>query len=323
MFTIDDNILSFLSDEKKAISRERFFLFGRGKSGTTWTAKIFRAHPDCAFVGERRLFENVDGNRRLLEQFLSPEQFSEWHEFSAYGILHKEDLEIKFELSRIISDYLYLKSIALNQEKLSNETHLGEKIAVTRLDDTIFTLVNLVKIYPNAKIVHIVRDGRDVAVSQLYHIYRNAKSSGIIPDELESLIKSMESGQGITSQFSLNYYVECANNWSQISAQIEELGSRIYGERFLTLRYEDLLGEFEKTVKTMFDFLGLSSTDKLISGLREVTSFENISGRKNGQQDAASFFRKGVAGDWRNSMAKADQEKFGQIAGNALKLFGY
>jgi Sulfotransferase domain len=323
MTNMDEKILSFLSEEEKAMKRTRFFLVGRGKSGTTWTAKVFRAHPDCAFVGERRLFENTDGNRRLLEPFLSAEQFSEWRDYSSYGILHNEDLDVRFELSRLVSDYLLLKSLSLDQKQLRRETHIGEKIAVTRLDDTITMLENLVKIYPTAKIVHIVRDGRDVAVSQLFHIYRNAKLSGSVPEELAELIKSMEDGQGITSQFSQKYYTDSANNWTVISAKIHELGNSIYGEKFMTLRYEDLARNFNKTVRTMFDFLNLPSSDKTISEIADQTTFEKISGRKNGQQDAASFYRKGVAGDWKNSMASKDQEIFDLIAGNTLRHFGY
>jgi hypothetical protein len=56
----------------------------------------------------------------------------------------------------------------------------------------------------------------------------------------------------------------------------------------------------------------------------EATSFERLSlGRERGEEDPSSFFRKGVAGDWRNTFTEEDRRVFKREAGDSLIELGY
>jgi hypothetical protein len=58
--------------------------------------------------------------------------------------------------------------------------------------------------------------------------------------------------------------------------------------------------------------------------IAKVASFEKLSGgRTRGDEDRASFFRKGVSGDWRNRLSDMDEVAFRQIAGRWMHRFGY
>ena len=46
-------------------------------------------------------------------------------------------------------------------------------------------------------------------------------------------------------------------------------------------------------------------------------------GRERGQEDAGSFFRKGVAGDWRAAFTDRDKRIFKEEAGDLLVALGY
>jgi len=53
-------------------------------------------------------------------------------------------------------------------------------------------------------------------------------------------------------------------------------------------------------------------------------SFEKLSrGRERGQEDPSSFYRKGVAGDWKNHFSKEDRRVFKEEAGELLIRLGY
>ncbi len=48
-----------------------------------------------------------------------------------------------------------------------------------------------------------------------------------------------------------------------------------------------------------------------------------MTGRKQGQEDKNSFYRKGVRGDWRNHLTESDQALFKSLAGDLLIRLGY
>ena len=58
--------------------------------------------------------------------------------------------------------------------------------------------------------------------------------------------------------------------------------------------------------------------------MRGAASFEKLSkGRTRGQEDPTSFFRKGIAGDWRNVFTEEDKVLFKKEAGDLLIKLGY
>jgi hypothetical protein len=46
-------------------------------------------------------------------------------------------------------------------------------------------------------------------------------------------------------------------------------------------------------------------------------------GRKRGEEDPSSFFRKGVAGDWKHVFTQREREIFDREAGELLTRLGY
>lgn len=55
-----------------------------------------------------------------------------------------------------------------------------------------------------------------------------------------------------------------------------------------------------------------------------AASFEALSdGRQPGQEDKASFFRKGVAGEWHQKLNAKQVRHFNEIAGTLLRDLGY
>jgi hypothetical protein len=55
-----------------------------------------------------------------------------------------------------------------------------------------------------------------------------------------------------------------------------------------------------------------------------MSSFEKWSeGRERGEEDSSAFYRKGIAGDWKNVFTERDREIFKEAAGELLIRLGY
>ena len=81
------------------------------------------------------------------------------------------------------------------------------------------------EVFPDAQIVHVIRDGRDVVVSHRKRFgYRSA--------------------------------VKCAVKWPRYIRTTRAFGAQLPPERYHELRYEDAVGDADKTLRALFEFLG-------------------------------------------------------------------
>ena len=76
-------------------------------------------------------------------------------------------------------------------------------------------------------------------------------------------------------------------------------------------------------MKQVLELLGARSDPKTLDYCIQASSFERASNREQGKEDAGSFFRKGIAGDWRNVFTERNRELFDELAGEELAKFGY
>lgn len=110
---------------------ERFFIVGRGKSGTTWLYMTFFHHPHCAMVAERKLIERPDRSAALLQPLLD----NDWFSNSSFGVSAPEQKNVRYELGRVLSDYLLYRAHAIRTDgsgliRNTPISHVGEKIAL-------------------------------------------------------------------------------------------------------------------------------------------------------------------------------------------------
>lgn len=170
------------------------------------------------------------------------------------------------------------------------------------------------------KVILMVRDPRDQAVSRLFHIKRSAahrwhERFGEMSDDeaLMACITGQPDLPGVEAMLNLTY--------SWLSA----------GEKALCINYEALISnpviEFCKVLK----YLGMTPSEYLVQAIITRNRFERLvvgkrfwqPARKPGQADPNSHFRKGVVGDWKNHFTDVHKDKFKQLAGAQLIDLGY
>src|ERR671911_2135984 len=114
-----------------------------------------------------------------------------------------------------------------------------------------------------------------------------------------------------------------ATRWNRRTSKAFREGQDLFGENFLQLRYEDLLLRPEQIMQPVFELLGAKADEDVVSRCVQKNSFERATGRPRGAEESESFFRKGVAGDWRTLFTKSDRDLYEQIAGQTLLEMGY
>jgi hypothetical protein len=98
--------------------------------------------------------------------------------------------------------------------------------------------------YPDMKLIHVVRDGRDMAFSSNQNQLR--KHSGAILDP--SLRKAPQP-------------VQAASLWAKTNLAAASYGERKMPERYIMIQYERLCVAPLETAKALTDFLGCSDVD--------------------------------------------------------------
>jgi hypothetical protein len=153
----------------------------------------------------------------------------------------------------------------------------------------------LERLFPAARFVHLVRDGRDAAVSFLQMPEGIVTRSPATP----------RSAAGFACQWKLE--VEAA----------QALARRVGPRRYLEVRYEDLVADPEAQLSRICAFADLSYEPAMLAYAGEVDLSE-----KPHQQSLARPPTPGLR-NWRTELAAPDVAAFEAIAGDRLRALGY
>jgi lipopolysaccharide transport system ATP-binding protein len=92
---------------------------------------------------------------------------------------------------------------------------------------------------------------------------------------------------------------------------------------YLLVRYEDLLSDEFKYFFKIIKYCKLQISEDRLAVIVSDNSFENITGRKPGEEDIHSHQRKGIVGDWRNYFSPRTKAEFKRLYGDVLIATGY
>ena len=207
----------------------------------------------------------------------------------------------------------------------------GKKVVVDRTPHYVSYLNEIHTVLPETRIVHIIRDGRDSAISNLHAVWNTARDRGgpvdLGPEELERRDSYLENPEGFLASgesiFTEQRINGLAKRWSRTIRKGREDGRELFDDTYLELYYEDLLTDPMSELEKLFGFVGVGRNELTLKRIVEDNSFERWSGRKPGEEQSGSFFRKGVAGDWRGIFNDRDREVYKRHAGDLLVELGY
>jgi len=158
---------------------------------------------------------------------------------------------------------------------------------------------NIFKNFPNAKFIHVIRDGRDTVCSLRTHPKRKIVNGKIIP------LKTCNP---------IDY---CIRRWvSSINQGKKWRGT----ENYLEVKYEDLIYNVVPSMKKVFDFLNLDmiSKERILSFYKYEDEFKHPQNIEVGK----SIYGKSI-GRWKRDLSKKEIKMFKRMAGDLLIELDY
>lgn len=108
---------------------------------------------------------------------------------------------------------------------------------------SIYLLPLLARIHPNLRYVHVVRDGRDMALSSNQQ-------------QLKAFYKHLY-GRSLPTNKQAEHLASIAM-WQKVNVEATRFASQHFGKRYAVLRYEDFCSTPEASAEALFTRLGLS-----------------------------------------------------------------
>jgi hypothetical protein len=258
---------------------------------------MLNAHPEIGCVGEGHFTNHL---AQLMREAVTR------HNEQIH--LRNETVFQEFQPFPDIDDeqfrYLTVSAIALSLMRADSIRHA--RVAGEKTPDNICYFNELENLFPHAKFLHVVRDGRDAAVSAWFHRLRT-DPQGLLREygDIESFVTHIAQG------------------WAAVVEHGLAFGAARPG-RCMVVHYRDLFARSRDTVRAVLAFLNVDASETAVQRCIASGAFEKISnGRPAGVENRSSFVRQGLPGDWFNHLSPEANSRFLATAGGVMKRAGY
>ena len=287
------------------------FIISAPRSGSTWLATALNHHPEI-FATEHRLFgefcevwQNNDGSsspRITVDKFA--ESFA----------MHYFYKSMNRNYRTFIDDFIesFTKFMCHFARGRTNKDVIVDKI--TPYPGTAGLVVKKIRqFFPEAKIIHLVRDGRDVLTSGTFDwLLKDAEGT----ERHEFFVRPIP-GMRLERFFDVKVIQKWSQNWNET---IDCFGEE---EPDVRVTYEEMKYDMSVPLQRIFETLGVNASEHLAIQCEDASTFERMAGRPPGQEDPTAKARKGIAGDWKNYFTLPDGELFHALSGPQLEQMGY
>lgn len=304
-----------LAEIKQFFPREKFFVMGHARSGTTLLMRLLRLHGEVHCNYQAHFFTR----KPMLKSLVDSPEAEEWLTRKSNRWNHGRDLSPL--VLRAAADFI-MERDAVREGKFI----VGDKSPSSTIHGQVVRDTHL--LYPDAKLIYIVRDGRDVLVSERFRNF--VEESKFLTSEDKRIISDLKTdptpfSDGRRSIFTETSIRNIAKRWADDLNEIDSESKRLYGENYISLRYEDMLAQLFAEISRLWKLLGVKEIGKTLEKqlLAEMSSNPDEEWQAQRNEGIASFLPKGQAGNWRRLFTEKDKALFKEIAGDVLVKWGY
>jgi len=275
------------------------FIVGCPRSGTTLLRHIVGAHSQIAITPEAYWIPKWFEKRKGLAPNggVTPELIAELIAYPKFNLFHlaPEDLSALLRDKESLPFASFVTGIFDLYGKKRGKPLVGNKTPdAVRKMDTLHTL------WPMACFVHLIRDGRDVALSFFNWRQVGQKKPGTFAtwkDDRASTIAL----------------------WWELHVRRGQAAGRTLGpELYYEMRYESLVAHPQRECAALCEFLGVPFEDAMLRFHENRPDEERAFEPKHGWRPIAAGAR-----DWKTQMAPGEVERFEAAAGTLLDELGY
>ena len=268
------------------------FIIGSGRSGTTLLRAMLDTHPEMAipfesyFTGElatvRDRFEKAGGfdSEALMADLFNYDRFQRWD-------VPEERVRERLRADAPADYPAAMRSVYGLYAELQGKSRYGDK--TPRYVEYVDILAEA---FPEARFVHIIRDGRNVACS-----YLDAEWG---PGSLE----------------------DAAYKWMYRVEAGRKSGRALGPGRYMEIHYEALVDDPEDEVTRVCEFIDLDFRPEMMRYFERAESIRKGARYPHRHQHLSKPPTKNLR-DWRTQLSESDVATFEGIAGGLLADLGY
>lgn len=304
-----------IAEIKQFFPREKFFILGHARSGTTLLMRLARLHPEVHCNYQAHFFTR----KPLLKSLIDSPDAEEWLTRKSNRWNQAKDLSPL--ILRATADFIMEREAIAEKKNIVGDKSPSSNIHGQAVRD-------MHAIYPDAKLIYIVRDGRDVLISERFRNF--VEESKFLTQEDKRIISDLKADSaaftnGSRSIFTESFIRNIAKRWADDVNEIDSEAKKLYKKNYLSLRYEDLLESSFDEMSKLWKFLGTKKLDKSLSKKinAEMKSNPDEAWQAERNEGIASFLPKGQAGNWSRLFTEKDKDIFKEVAGEVLVKWKY
>lgn len=288
--------------DRAALQARRVWMLGSPRSGTTWLLGLLGSFDQVHAIDEPNLgaylgqfvcdvpgfdLDGIDStnftthhvHRRQAQHFLSDAHREAWQP----GLGRLIDDRFRFVAPR-------------------------EKLVVIKDPSSSQSAELIMSLQPRARLLYVLRDGRDVVDSVLAAMARGSWIEALFPGYV-----------GLTEEDRLPVARREAAKWLWRTEALEAAYAAHAGPKLL-VRYEELRADPVAGLRRITDWLGLPTSTERLTEVVDAHAFERLEASATGER---SFVRVATPGNWRRSLRPAEQAVVEEVLGDKLAALGY
>jgi hypothetical protein len=262
-----------------------FFIVGSARSGTTLLRIMLNAHPDVAVPPESRFItefwrgEDEVNVQEFLAQLRDNRRFKVW------------DLPIEAVRKELPGDRASYAD-AMDAAYRAYAKERGKSVYGDKTPRYVEEMPLLARLWPDAKFIHQLRDGRNVALSYAEVPFGPKDVAGV------------------------------ARLWKRRVIAGREAGRPLGDDRYMEIRYEDFIQSFESSAKLICDFLGIEF-DEVMLDYTERARDDILPRAAKYNPNVSKPVEEAKKRSWQETMPDSQVRIFEAVAGDLLEELGY
>jgi omega-hydroxy-beta-dihydromenaquinone-9 sulfotransferase len=285
-----------------------FFIVGNSRSGTTMMLRILDNHREVYCLNELHFFEHLwssSDKDKTLGNEAAATLCSKLLYIQRKGYIGKTDTGIFLEEARaLVSNSLSTPILPhqVYEAMMRYETGLaGKAIPCEKTPQNVFYLREIFDLFPQAKVIHMVRDPRAILLSQKRKWLRRKMGAAFIT-------------RWETIRLRINYHpITLSRLWNAAIGAAQQFAT---DPRVLTVHFEHLLDNPEATAQAICRHLGITYAPGILDIPQASSS--------NEQDSAEKGIKKERAGNWKSGgLSAAEIWWCERISGKHMQQQGY
>ena len=231
------------------------FIVGNSRSGTTMMGRIFGKHPNVYTFGELHFFGQLcappfssELSKKAATELAAQLHCIQREGYRTYGNPRRFLKEAQAFLENLAT-YPETPAVLFDAFLHHETTENGRTIPCDQTPRNVFYIADILGLYPKARIINMIRDPRDVLLSQKKRWKRRFLGGSNIP--MKEAFRDWMNYHPITISHIWRTAVNTADQFAQ-------------HERVTSVYFEELLTHPQKTIKPLCDFVGITYTDDML-----------------------------------------------------------